>query len=62
MEKTKNGVVIPLKSDWSDLGSWDALWEAKPKDGNNNVSEGDVILDEVTNSYIEGTTRLVVSY
>ncbi len=59
MEKTKNGVVIPLKSDWSDLGSWDALWEAKPKDGNNNVSEGDVILDEVTNSYIEGTNRLL---
>ena len=59
MEKTKDGVVIPFESNWSDIGSWDALWEAKSKDGNNNVSEGDVILEEVTNSYIQGANRLL---
>jgi mannose-1-phosphate guanylyltransferase len=59
MEKTKDGVVIPLESNWSDIGSWDALWEAKPKDDNNNVSTGDVILEKVTNSYIQGTNRLL---
>ena len=59
MEKTKNGVVIPLESNWSDIGSWDALWEAKHKDDNNNVITGDVILEKVTNSYIQGTNRLL---
>ena len=59
MEKTKDGVVIPFESSWSDIGSWDALWEAKPKDDNNNVSSGDVILEKVTNSYIQGSNRLL---
>ena len=59
MEKTKEAVVVPLKSNWSDIGSWEMLWEAKQKDSNNNVSEGDVILNEVKNSYIHSSNRLV---
>ena len=59
MERTKNGVVVPFEGNWSDIGSWDALWEAKSKDDNNNVSEGDVILEEVSNSYIQGDNRLL---
>jgi mannose-1-phosphate guanylyltransferase len=59
MERTKKGVVIPLDANWSDIGSWPSLWEAKPKDANNNVSEGDVILNEVKNSYIHSSSRLV---
>lgn len=45
MEHTHNGVVVPLDAHWSDIGSWSALWEAKTKDINGNVSEGDVILE-----------------
>ena len=59
MEQTKKGVVIPLDAKWSDIGSWPSLWEAKPKDANNNVSEGDVILTGVKNSYIHSSSRLV---
>ena len=59
MERTKDGVVVPLESSWSDIGTWEALWEAKSKDKNKNVSEGDVILKEVTNSYIHSANRLV---
>ena len=32
MEKTKNAGVTPYNSDWSDIGTWDALWEASPQD------------------------------
>ena len=59
MEHTKDGVVVPLDANWSDIGSWDALWDAKNKDKNGNVSEGDVILDEVKNTYTYSSNRLV---
>ena len=59
MENTKDGVVVPLDANWSDIGSWDALWDAKNKDKNGNVSEGDVILDEVKNTYTYSSNRLV---
>ena len=26
------GVVLPLSAGWSDVGSWDALWQVLPKD------------------------------
>ena len=59
MEKTNAGVVVPFDSSWSDIGSWEALWDSKSKDSNNNVSEGDVILSKVKNSYIHSSNRLV---
>ena len=59
MEKTKTGVVVPFNGNWSDIGSWQELWESKSKDSNNNVSEGDVILNEVSNSYVYSPNRLV---
>jgi len=59
MEKTKTGVVVPFNGNWSDIGSWQALWESKSKDSNNNFSEGDVILNEVSNSYVYSPNRLV---
>ena len=59
MEKTNDAVVVPFNGVWSDIGSWDTLWKAKPKDTNNNVIEGDVILDKVSNSYVYSSNRLV---
>jgi len=59
MEKTKVGVVVPFDGSWSDIGSWESLWASKPKDDNNNVSEGDVILNQVQNSFIHSSNRLV---
>ncbi len=59
MEKTNVGVVVPLDGVWSDIGSWESLWNSKSKDSNNNVSDGDVILTKVKNSYIHSSNRLV---
>jgi mannose-1-phosphate guanylyltransferase len=60
MEKTNNGVVVPFDGSWSDIGSWETLWSSKVKDSNNNVSEGDVVLQKVQNSYIHSSNRLIV--
>ena len=59
MEKTTKGVVIPFNGIWSDIGSWEALWDAKSKDTNNNFIKGDVIMSKVSNSYIHSSNRLL---
>jgi mannose-1-phosphate guanylyltransferase/mannose-6-phosphate isomerase len=59
MEKTDNAIVVPLDAGWSDVGSWSSLWECEQQGENNNVTRGDVILDEVSNSYIHSECRLV---
>ena len=59
MEKTKNGVVVNLDSNWSDIGSWEALFNSYDKDDYGNVVSGDVILDNVTNTFVFSTNRLV---
>jgi len=59
MEHTKNGVVVPLDANWSDVGSWSSLWDIKTKDNNDNVSKGDVVLEDVKNTYTYSSNRLV---
>ena len=59
MEHTKNGVVVPLDAKWSDIGSWDVTHDSKLKDNDGNVSEGDVILNDVKNTYAYSSNRLV---
>ena len=59
MEHTNKAVVVPLAAGWSDVGSWSSLWESAIQDENNNVLQGDVMLDDVQDSYIHSEHRLV---
>ncbi|MCJ8500436.1 mannose-1-phosphate guanylyltransferase/mannose-6-phosphate isomerase [Desulfatitalea alkaliphila] len=61
MEKTDDGVMVALASDWSDLGSWEALWQAGTKDGQDNVIHGDVYLQDVHRSFVHASSRLVTA-
>ncbi|NDY73348.1 mannose-1-phosphate guanylyltransferase/mannose-6-phosphate isomerase [Desulfobacter hydrogenophilus] len=61
MEKTDKGVVIPLDAGWNDLGSFDALWQTGDKDERNNVTSGDVLVHNVTDTYIHSDNRLVAA-
>ncbi|MCI5107461.1 MAG: mannose-1-phosphate guanylyltransferase/mannose-6-phosphate isomerase [Pseudomonadales bacterium] len=61
MEKTGRAAVLPLDAGWSDLGAWDALWEAAEADAQGNVFSGDVLASEVENSYIQAGSRLVAA-
>ncbi len=51
--------MIPLNAGWSDLGSWDSLWNILPKDKNHNVAQGDVISLKSENTLSISTSRLV---
>jgi mannose-1-phosphate guanylyltransferase / mannose-6-phosphate isomerase len=51
--------VVPLDAGWNDLGAWDAVWSVGKKDQNNNVINGDVLLENTNNSYIYSSGRLI---
>lgn len=53
------GVVMPLGSEWSDIGSWDAYWQIGEKDEEGNVSHGDVIALATRRSLAISSSRLV---
>ncbi|MFB5743698.1 mannose-1-phosphate guanylyltransferase/mannose-6-phosphate isomerase [Cedecea sp. S5-13] len=59
MEQTSDAVVVPLDANWSDVGSWSALWEVDSKDNNNNVIHGDIIAIDTKNSYLYSQHRLI---
>lgn len=61
MEKTKQAVVVPLDAGWSDVGSWSALHEAVPADGDGNVQIGDVLTSDTQGCYLHSTSRLVAT-
>lgn len=61
MEKTAKGMVVPLSCGWSDVGSWSSLWEVDEKDAQGNVTKGDVIAHDSSNSYIHSSSRLVTT-
>lgn len=54
-----SGVVVPLDANWSDVGSWDALWEMGDKDDNGNVIQGDVLALDSQSCYLRSGHRLV---
>ncbi|HAG93699.1 MAG: mannose-1-phosphate guanylyltransferase/mannose-6-phosphate isomerase [Pseudomonadales bacterium] len=59
MEKTEKAVVIPLDSGWSDVGSWQSLWEVQDKDATGNVLVGDVIAQDTENTMVHASNRMV---
>ncbi len=59
MEKSDKIALVELMSDWNDLGSWQALYNVKKKDDNNNVIEGKVVVDNVKNSLIYSQKEIV---
>ena len=40
MEKAKNIAMVPASFGWSDVGSWDAVADAQPKDSDGNSARG----------------------
>ena len=52
---------MSLDCDWSDIGAWSALWDTGGKDGEGNVTHGDVVLDNTHNSYVRSQSRLVTT-
>jgi len=61
MEKTERAVVVTADLGWSDIGSWQALYEVLEKDEDGNVCQGDVLLEDTKNSLIRSEDMLVAA-
>lgn len=61
MEKTQKAAVIPMDVQWSDVGSWSALWDVSEHDESSNVSAGDgkTILFDSSKNYVYNESSLV---
>lgn len=59
MEKSSKIALVQLQSDWNDLGSWQSLYNIKSKNTEGNVLLGNVITDNVKNSFIYSQKELV---
>lgn len=59
MEKSSNVAVVPCCIGWSDIGSWTALGDLAASDAQGNRIEGEVILHDVSNCYIQSKQRIV---
>jgi mannose-1-phosphate guanylyltransferase/mannose-6-phosphate isomerase len=51
--------MLPLDAGWNDLGAWDAVWQVSAQDGAGNVTYGDTLMVDTTNTFIHASSRLV---
>ena len=58
MEKTDRAAVVAGDFRWSDIGSWDALFEITPRDEAGNVLQGQVVTMDARNSIVHSDARL----
>jgi len=59
MEGTDKAAVTDLEAGWSDIGSWEAMWDLAPKDSDGNHVSGSAYLQGVSNSLIKVGDRPV---
>jgi mannose-1-phosphate guanylyltransferase/mannose-1-phosphate guanylyltransferase/mannose-6-phosphate isomerase len=52
MEKAARVMAVPLDCGWSDLGSWDAIWQAAGPDANGVATAGPVTAIDCRDSYL----------
>ncbi len=65
MERTGHAMVVPFDGAWSDVGSWQALWEAELASGGGdaaeNVLHGDVVARDISGCYLHATHRMLAA-
>jgi mannose-1-phosphate guanylyltransferase/mannose-6-phosphate isomerase len=61
MEQTRRAAVVPVAMGWSDVGSWDALWDLSDKDASGNAIQGNVVAEDTRNCYLRSEAGLVAA-
>lgn len=60
MEKAQNACVVEGAFGWSDVGTWDELYRMSMKDSKNNVLEGNVVTQNSTNCFVNGSSGRLI--
>ena len=61
MEKTDRAAVVAGNFRWSDIGSWDALFDITPRDESGNVTHGPVVIEDTQGCMIHSDGRLTAA-
>jgi mannose-1-phosphate guanylyltransferase/mannose-6-phosphate isomerase len=59
MERTKRAAVIPVSYSWSDVGSWNAVWELTSRDAAGNAANGNAVFVDSRDSYVTSDNALI---
>jgi mannose-1-phosphate guanylyltransferase / mannose-6-phosphate isomerase len=60
-EKAEKIAVVPVDMSWSDLGSWESIYQKRVKDADNNVMHGDVFVQDTSNSLLWSQSNLLAT-
>jgi mannose-1-phosphate guanylyltransferase / mannose-6-phosphate isomerase len=61
MERTKRAAVVPADLGWSDIGSWNALWDVLDRDAAGNAVEGPVVVSDTRNSLVRSDEAILTT-
>ena len=61
LEKSDRLRGVPCDLDWSDLGTWDVLYQQASRDENGNALSGNVVALSTRNTLIRGGRRLIAT-
>ncbi len=62
MERTKHLAVLPVSYGWSDVGSWQAVWELSARDAADNAAQGSALFVDASGCYVASDKQLVALY
>jgi mannose-1-phosphate guanylyltransferase/mannose-6-phosphate isomerase len=61
MERTKLAAVVLADIGWSDIGSWDAVWDELPHDGAGNATSGPVVMLDSRDSLVRAEDNVLTA-
>ena len=59
MERTEKAAVVPLDAGWSDIGSWETLFDLGSGDEQGNVAVGAVLALDSHGNYLRSDGTVV---
>ncbi len=62
LEKAQNVVGIAAGDiGWNDVGSWNAVYDLQPRDGQGNAVRGDALLQDSAGNYVDGAKSKLIA-
>jgi len=60
-EKADKVAVVPVSMDWSDLGSWESIYQHRAKDESGNITQGDILTLDTQDSLLWSSNGLLAT-
>jgi mannose-1-phosphate guanylyltransferase / mannose-6-phosphate isomerase len=61
MQRTKVAAVVPTDLGWSDIGSWNTVWDVLDHDADGNATDGPVVMLDSRNSLVRSEESVLTT-